>query len=269
MSQQAPRILIFDSGVGGLSIVEAIMQQHPNCSVIYASDNEAFPYGIKKESVLVDRVDRVLHQLQSISRADIIVVACNTASTVVLPKIRERFSLPIIGVVPAIKPAAKVSPNKIIGLLATPGTIERSYTHELINKFASDCHIVSVGSSELVSIAEDKLRGKPIDIEQLKQIVSPLLAQPKLDTVVLACTHFPLLKKELIPILPKVSHWVDSGDAIARRTGYWLSELSLPTENSEKPIHSSVFTAQTNEVKQLTQTLTERQLGNIQFVSVL
>ena len=268
MSPAAPRILIFDSGVGGLSIAEAVMLQHPYCSVIYGSDNEAFPYGTQQEGILVDRVDHVLHQLHAISRADIIVIACNTASTVVLPKIRERFSLPIIGVVPAIKPATKISTSKTIGLLATPGTIERSYTQQLINDFASHCHIVSIGSSELVSMAEDKLRDKSVDTRALKHIILPFLLQTTLDTVVLACTHFPLLKKELIAMLPKVNHWVDSGDAIARRVGYWLRELNLPIENTQKPIHSSLFTAQTAEVTQLAHTLAHRQFGDIQFVTL-
>ncbi|MGH1441655.1 MAG: glutamate racemase [Cellvibrionaceae bacterium] len=291
----APRILIFDSGVGGLSITESIRAQHPHCSITYASDNAAFPYGTKDESELVERVDTVLHTLQELSKADILVVACNTASTVALPKIRERFQLPIIGVVPAIKPAAKVSESKVIGLLATPGTVSREYTKELINKFAKDCTVIPLGSSELVKLAEEKLRCStntvsPSFMQRLHTILEPLTHHPNMDTVVLACTHFPLLRNELTQILPSIKHWVDSGDAIARRVGYWLDELGLSNPESVKTAsintstkkHYSLFTVDSEtqkdtqahqgsvqlEIAQLEPALSSRGLGDIRFVEI-
>src|SRR5690606_12835146 len=131
---RAPRILVFDSGVGGLSILRELQRKLPLCEWTYASDNEAFPYGIKSETELTERVDQVLHGLLQIRAADMIVVACNTASTLTLPHIRRRFSQPIVGVVPAIKPAAARSRSKVIGLLATPATVTRPYTQELIQQ---------------------------------------------------------------------------------------------------------------------------------------
>lgn len=291
----APRILIFDSGVGGLSIAEAICAQHPYCSITYASDNAAFPYGTKDEAELIERVDAVLHKLQELSKADILVVACNTASTVALPKIRERFQLPIIGVVPAIKPAAKVSDSKVIGLLATPGTVSREYTTELINTFAKDCTVIPLGSSELVKLAEEKLRCStntvsPSFIQRLHTILEPLTHHPNMDTVVLACTHFPLLRDELTQILPSIKHWVDSGDAIARRVGYWLDELGLTqfqnakaaSTNTSTAEHYSLFTVDSEsqkdshalqgtaqlEITQLEPALSSRGFGDIRFVEI-
>lgn len=269
---RTPHILIFDSGIGGLSITEAILEQHPHVAISYASDNAAFPYGTKTEAELIQRVDQVLHELQTITKADIIVVACNTVSTIALPKIREQFSLPIVGVVPAIKPAAQISTSKSIGLLATPGTVDRQYTQQLIDNFASHCRVTAVGSSELVQLAEKQLRGELIDQQQLASIVAPFAEQGELDTMVLACTHFPLLKKALQSALPKVVHWVDSGEAIARRVGYWLTELDLPLEaKSDQEIitaHQSFFTAEQSDIEQLRPVLEERLLGNIRFVHI-
>ncbi|MGS2717594.1 glutamate racemase [Eionea flava] len=264
---QTPRILVFDSGVGGLSILQEIRQQYPHCAYFYASDNAAFPYGTQPENTLVDRVDHVIHQLQQCTQADIIVIACNTASTVALPRIRERFSQPIIGVVPAIKPAAAISQSKTIGLLATPGTVARSYTQQLINEFASDCQIISVGSSELVLLAEKKLRGETISPQQLKTIVEPFTDNHDIDTLVLACTHFPLLRDELRRVLPTIKHWIDSGEAIARRVGYWLNESPVLSEVTAAAQQNTVFfTEQSSSIESLAPALQQFSLCNIAIV---
>lgn len=248
------RILIFDSGVGGLSILQEIRQQYPHCSVFYASDNAAFPYGTKSETALVERVDTVLHHLEQVTQADIIVVACNTASTVALPRIRERFTQAVIGVVPAIKPAAALSQTKTIALLATPGTVNRDYTHTLIREFAHDCEVVSVGSSELVHLAERKLRGETITQAELAPIVAPIRDNTHIDTIVLACTHFPLLKTELQQALPNITYWVDSGEAIARRVGHWIKELEL-SQSSDTCSSTAYFTEENSTIHALQNTL--------------
>lgn len=238
---RTPRVLVFDSGVGGLSVLQEIRQQHRACKLFYSSDNAAFPYGTKSEDELIERVDKVLHQLQALSAADMIVVACNTASTIALPRIRERFSQPVIGVVPAIKPAAKLSTSKTIGLLATPGTVRREYTNNLIQEFATHCQVIRVGSNELVHLAERKLRGNPINPADLAPIVSEFQSYKELDTMVLACTHFPLLKDELHAAMPHITHWVDSGEAIARRVGYWIEELGLSHTANYPPAECTAY----------------------------
>jgi len=268
MAHQPPRILIFDSGVGGLSILEQIRKQHPHCAFMYASDNAAFPYGPKSESALVDRVDRVLRQLQLLTQADIIVIACNTASTLALPRIRSHFTQPVIGVVPAIKPAAKVSKTKVIGLLATPGTVKRDYTQQLIDDFAPDCRVIAIGSSELVALAEQKLRQEAVDINTITPIVAPFVNEHALDTVVLACTHFPLLTQELQQVLHRVPHWVDSGEAIARRVGYWLEALALLPSTCTQPICKSYFTARTQAASDLHNTLAHWGLGDVTYIDM-
>jgi len=224
--QALPKVLVYDSGLGGLSILDAIQRSAAPCELHFLSDNAAYPYGTKAEDVLVERVSYVLDHIQQQVAPDIIVVACNSASTVALPILRERIPVPIIGVVPAIKPAAQCSQSRVIGLLATPGTIQRHYTAQLVEQFASDCDIVAVGSSELVELAEQKLRGQPIAPSALTDILTPFVKATELDALVLACTHFPLLKPEMQPLLPAHVHWVDSGDAIARRVHYVLQQLA-------------------------------------------
>ncbi|CDG23188.1 Glutamate racemase [Xenorhabdus poinarii G6] len=217
-----PTILVFDSGVGGLSVYQEIRQLLPDLHYIYAFDNEAFPYGEKTAEVIIERVVQVVDTIQKKHPLAIVVIACNTASTVSLPVLREHFPFPVVGVVPAIKPAAKLTCNRVVGLLATRATVNRHYTKELIARFASDCQMHSIGSAELVELAEGKLHGKDVPLKELEKILKPWLKMEEPpDTVILGCTHFPLIAEELSQVLPSGTRLIDSGSAIARRTA-WL-----------------------------------------------
>ncbi|MBE8597175.1 glutamate racemase [Xenorhabdus sp. BG5] len=217
-----PTILIFDSGVGGLSVYQEIRQLLPDLHYIYAFDNEAFPYGEKTAEVIVERVVQVVDAIQKKHSLAVVVIACNTASTVSLPTLRERFSFPVVGVVPAIKPAAKLTCNRVVGLLATRATVNRDYTKELIARFATDCQMYAIGSAELVELAERKLHGKDVSLKELEKILKPWLRMKEPpDTVILGCTHFPLIAEEIAQVLPDGTRLIDSGAAIARRTA-WL-----------------------------------------------
>jgi len=218
----APRILVFDSGVGGLSVLAALRARLPGCDYLFACDNAAFPYGIKTEPQLIDRVTQVIGDLARDWAPDLVVIGCNSASTVALPSLRALLTQPVVGTVPAIKPAAALSATGVIGLLGTPGTVKRSYTHQLIADFAAQCRVVPLGSTRLVEVAELALRGTPPDPAELRAILAPLFETPQLDTVVLACTHFPLLAAELAAVAPRAIRWIDSGEAIARRVATLL-----------------------------------------------
>ncbi|ELY4512347.1 glutamate racemase [Cronobacter dublinensis] len=231
-SETRPTILVFDSGVGGLSVYDEIRHLLPDLHYIYAFDNVAFPYGEKSEAFIVERVVEIVTAVQACYPLALAVIACNSASTVSLPALREKFAFPVVGVVPAIKPAARLTANGIVGLLATRGTVKRPYTHELIARFANECQIEMLGSAELVEIAEAKLHGEPVSLEALRRVLRPWLRMPEPpDTVVLGCTHFPLLAEELLQILPEGTRLVDSGAAIARRTA-WLLEHEAPDARS-------------------------------------
>ena len=231
----AKPIVIFDSGVGGLSIYQEIKQVLPQVPVVYCSDMAGFPYGPKPEQEVIERTSRCLNLLAEQFDPSLAVIACNTASTISLPRVRGELGFPVVGVVPAIKTASECSKNRCIGLLATPGTVTRRYTNQLIDDFAADCQVIRVGSSELVQMAEQYLRGKPLCDGRLRHILSPFLtAKPRPDTVVLGCTHFPLLRDALRRIAPGI-HWVDSGPAIARRV------VSLLVDHDYQPVGEDRF----------------------------
>ena len=157
-----PTVLLFDSGMGGLSVYQEVRQLLPDLHYIYAFDNEAFPYGEKTEAFIVERVTKIVRQIALQHPLAVIVIACNTASTITLPALRAMSDIPVVGVVPAIKPAAKLTRNGLVGLLATRATVKRAYTRELIDRFASECQVSLLGSAELVELAERKLYGEAI-----------------------------------------------------------------------------------------------------------
>jgi glutamate racemase len=212
------KILIFDSGVGGISIYKAIKEQLPNADYFYLFDNAYFPYGELDPEFLIERVCQLFGYMYEKHKPDLVVIACNSASTLVLPALRERFPIAFVGVVPAIKPAALQSKKKSIGLLATPGTVSREYTRLLVSEHAQDCQIDMIGTTSLVLQAENKLYGHTVDLDEISDVVSKWKDPDNSpDVVVLGCTHFPLLIDELEITLGEHIKFIDSGMAIASR----------------------------------------------------
>ncbi len=235
--------LIFDSGVGGLSVAEEIRKLLPELRLSYVADDAFRPYGEKPEAALRARLPRLLTELSLMLDPDIIVIACNTASTTALSEIRAALDVPVIGVVPAIKPAAGLSRTKTIAVLGTPGTVRRKYVDDLIDKFASDCHVILQGSVNLVDEAERKLGGQPVSLEMVKGEIAPIFAGRRgmdVDAVVLACTHFPLLKDELKSCVNQTVFWIDSGEAIAKRVESVLADMVL-TKRAKPPVIDTAF----------------------------
>ncbi|MDX2236420.1 MAG: glutamate racemase [Hyphomonadaceae bacterium] len=215
------RILVFDSGVGGLSIADAIVAAGLDAEIDYVADNAWLPYGEKSDADLRARVPAVIAAAAARLAPDVVVVACNTASTIALDAVRATLSIPVVGVVPPIKPAAAQSRTRVIGLLATPATVRRPYTDDLIARHAADVRVVRYGSSALVLAAEARLAGRPADPSAIKDAVDGLFGAPgggDIDAVALACTHFPLLVDALRAAAPRPALWLDSGAAVARRT---------------------------------------------------
>ena len=261
--------IVFDSGVGGLSVFDCIAAALPRLRLLYVADNAYFPYGTKEEAALVTRVRGLLAGLTERLHPDLIVVACNTASTVALPALRDALAVPIVGTVPAIKPAAQASITRVIGLLGTPGTVRRQYTQALIDEFAPDCTVLRYGSAELVELAEQKLRGESIAPAAIERALAGLIDQPggeRMDTVVLACTHFPLLADELAAGAPRPLRWIDSGAAIARRVAALLDGAAASAKADAPPRHRAVFTARADAVEKLKPALSLRGLDEIEFM---
>jgi glutamate racemase len=225
---RAPKILVFDSGLGGLTVFAEVARLRPDAEFFYAADEAGFPYGDLSESVLVVRVVAVMDRLIARYSPDVIVIACNTASTLVLPHLRERFpEIPFIGTVPAIKPAAMQSRTRLVSVLATPGTVARDYTRDLVRVYAADCSVTLVGSTELASLAEAFMQGEAIDEGAILGEIAPAFVaagDQRTDCVVLACTHYPLLLSFFERMSPWPVEWIDPARAIARRTDHVLTE---------------------------------------------
>jgi glutamate racemase len=239
-----PRILLFDSGMGGLTVARAVAKQMPGAHLVYAADNAAFPYGAWKEKQLVDRIVMVLGRLIDQVKPDVVVVACNTASTLALTELRAAYQVPFVGTVPAIKPAAAQTKTGVIGVLATPGTVSREYTHSLIHTYAYHCKVLLHGAPRLAEIAEQKLRGHPVNLDELRDEVAPVFRKrdgKPTDVVVLGCTHYPLLTEDIMKVAPWPVTYIDPAPAIARRTADIVEETRLHGPDDTVPAHGTVI----------------------------
>ncbi len=227
-----PKILVFDSGLGGLTVYDEIVKLRPQANYVYAADDAAFPYGRLTDARVISRVRDVMDILVEAGRPDIIVIACNTASTLVLPFLREHWpDIPFIGTVPAIKPAAEQSRSQVITVLATPGTVARDYTQALIRDHAAQCHVTLVGSDRLAALAEAFMHGDPPDDEAIAAELAPCFVEHngcRTDHIVLACTHYPLLLPQFLRLAGVRIGWsvsfIDPAPAIARQTDRVLSQ---------------------------------------------
>jgi glutamate racemase len=223
-------ILVFDSGLGGLTVLREVVRGRPDAHYLYVADDAFFPSGHHSEEDIIDRVVPLIGELISEHSPDLVVIACNTASTLVMPHLRERYSVPFVGTVPAIKPACAASKTKRVSVLGTKGTVQREYTRSLIRDFAQGCEVTLVGSAELAALAETALSGGVISDEDILTELMPCFigagedASQRTDTIVLACTHYPLLLERLDQLAPWPVEWIDPAPAIARRVTSLLPE---------------------------------------------
>jgi glutamate racemase len=234
----APTILVFDSGLGGLTVFRAVKAARPDARFIYLADDAAFPYGALAEEALVARVTAVIGQAIAEYAPDLIVIACNTASTLALASLRARFRVPFVGTVPAIKPACAQSQSKQISVLGTLATVSREYTRALIREFAADCAVALVGSPQLAGYAEAELAGAPVGDALIAAEIEPCFVEAdgrRTDTVVLACTHYPLLLERLRQLAPWPVDWLDPAEAIARRVADLMRERPAATQAPAPP----------------------------------
>ena len=233
MDPRAP-LLFFDSGVGGLSVLGPTRKLLPTAPIVYAADSAGYPYGTRSEAEIASRVPAILGRLVERFQPRLVVIACNTACTIALDHVRAALDLPVVGTVPAIKPAAEATKSGVIGVLGTEATIRQRYVDDLAERFAAGCTVVRHGSPELVDLAEAELAGDAVSVEDVRSAALPLFEQEGaegMDTVVLACTHFPLLRDELGQAFPGLA-WVDGGDGIARRVQYLTREQPWPADYS-------------------------------------
>jgi glutamate racemase len=242
-------LLVFDSGIGGLSVLAPIRALLPHAPIVYAADSAGYPYGTRPAAQIEARVPALLGRLAERFDPELIVIACNTASTIALDVARFALDLPIVGTVPAIKPAAALSKTRAIGVLGTEATVRQPYVDRLAEEFAADCTVVRHGSAELVDLAEAKLRGEATDALAYGRILQGIFGQPggdRVDTVVLACTHFPLVEEELAAASPRPVGFVDGKEGIARRTAWLLRDRIWPDSPLEG---TAIFTGRGTDLE--------------------
>jgi glutamate racemase len=241
-----PTILIFDSGLGGLTVLREVVKARPDAHYIYVADDAFFPYGHHGEEQIIARVVPMIGELIASHTPDLIVIACNTISTLVMSHLREAYTVPFVGTVPAIKPACASSRTKRVSVLGTKGTVKREYTHALIRDFAQGCEVTLVGSMDLASLAEAALSGSEITDREISAEIAPCFigdgeSDPaRTDTVVLACTHYPLLMDRLVRLAPWKVDWIDPAPAIARRVA---DLLGPPGSEADHAAAEMIFTS--------------------------
>jgi glutamate racemase len=236
----SPTIIVFDSGLGGLTVHREVAKARPDARFIYIADDAFFPYGRQDESRLVNRVLQVFDELIAAHRPDLVVVACNTASTLVLPQLRARFGVPFVGTVPAIKPACAASRSRLVSVLGTEATVQREYTRTLIRDFANGCAITLVGSPRLAELAEAALQSETVADSDIAREIAPCFVEAsgaRTDTVVLACTHYPLLLEQINRLASWRVTFLDPAPAIARRAAELLA-AAFPAP-ATKPEHQA------------------------------
>ena len=234
----SPTILVFDSGLGGLTVLREVVAARPDAHYVYVADDAFFPYGQHSEEALIARVVSLMGELIAAHHPDLVVIACHTASTLVLSQLRAAYSVPFVGTVPAIKPACAQSRTRRVSVLGTKGTVKREYTHALIHDFAQGCEVTLVGSPALASLAEAALTGETISDDAILAEIKPcFVGDPedetsRTDTVVLACTHYPLLLDRLKRIAPWPVEWIDPAPAIAHRVSALLGPRTADVAQS-------------------------------------
>lgn len=237
-----PKILVFDSGVGGLTVLAALRRALPAALYVYAADDAAFPYGALDAPRLAARLVHVMERLIAREAPDLVVVACNTASTVGLPALRARFNLPFVGTVPAVKPAVAATRSGLVTVLATPGAARSEHTRAMVDAFAGEASVTLVGAPRLAGFAEAELRGEPVDDETLSMEIAPCFVAAngrRTDAVALACTHFPLLTSRFAQLAPWPVAWIDPAPAVARR----VVALVGPVDQGAPPPMKAIFTS--------------------------
>ena len=240
MADASTTILLFDSGLGGLTVFREIARARPDARFVYVADDAAFPYGDMPEEALITRILHVVGKAIAEHSPDLVVVACNTASTLALKELRARYKVPFVGTVPAIKPACAESKSKRIAVLGTQATVSREYTKALIREFAAGCDVHLVGSPKLAGFAEAELAGSPVADTAITAEIAPCFVETagrRTDTVVLACTHYPLLSARFRAVAPWPVEWLDPAPAIARRVVDLLRENPAGEKQAPPRIH--------------------------------
>jgi len=217
---------VFDSGVGGLSILRELQKILPHENFVFLADQAHVPYGEKNKKELNSLVDRITKYFVREHGIKFMVVACNTATCYTIDSLREKYSFPIIGTVPAIKPASEQTKTKVIAVMSTPATSKSRMLADLIKNYSKDVTVINIGCYNLENVVEKGKVRSPQVKKLLSRFLDPLQGE-KVDHIVLGCTHYPFLKSEIKKVVGEKITLIDSGEAIARYTRELLAKKAL------------------------------------------
>ena len=246
----AAMILVYDSGLGGLSVVDSLRRAMPHAPLVYVADTAGFPYGTKTLAELSARANNIMQAAMTAHDIHMSVIACNTLSTLCLQDLRERYAMPFVGTVPAIKTGAARSRTRRFSLLATPGAASSDYSSSLIAEHAAGCVVDRIGAPQLASLCEAAMLGKEVSDEQLREQIAPAFLDDekgKTDAIVLGCTHYPLLQERLKAVAPWEVQFIDPAPAIALQASkLWKEEgqgepVAYVTDDTRIAVYAPVF----------------------------
>lgn len=249
-----PRVLAFDSGIGGLGIVAALREALPGAEIDYLADTAVYPYGEQDDAFLTERIVSLVRDAVARLHPDAVVVACNTASTLALTALRGACPVPVIGCVPPIRWAARLSRTRVIGLLATKATVRRPYVASLQMQFAPDCTLIAHGARHLADSAESVFRGAMADPALIRRELAGLFGHPdggKIDAVALGCTHYTFLMDAFREASPAGVAWLDPAEAVAKQTAAVLGVHPEIGKGGAAGSGQAWFTAQPDEQSRL------------------
>ena len=238
---------VFDSGVGGLSILDEALRQLPQYDYIYLADSANAPYGEKSSEWIAARSLALCKHLAN-KGCEAVVVACNTATAEAIKQIRAELSIPIIGVEPGIKPAAMQSQNGIVGVLATEATLKSDKFNALLATLPDHCRFIKQSGAGLVPLIEAGKANSEETLDLLGKHLEPILDAGS-DTLVLGCTHYPFLRKSIRKLLGDNITLIDTSDAVVRQLGRQLEALGINSDSGERG--SVTFISSKNEASLL------------------
>ncbi len=253
---------VFDSGVGGLSILLEIQKLLPHETTLFVADQAYVPYGGKTKDQLLDRVGRILEFFEE-KEVKAVVAACNTATVYTIDEMRKRFQFPIIGTVPVIKTIAKNTKTKKTAVFSTPATAKSEYLKDLIEKFASGVEVKRIGGSNLEELVEEGKLKDPETIKTLKSILIPLVKEDNVDAIALGCTHYPFLREDIQKIVGKNIFIADSGGAVARRLKEVLEHEKLLSKS--KKIDTYYTTGDVNKFNRVASMLMKKKIEGLRI----
>ncbi len=253
---------VFDSGLGGLTVVRELMRQLPSEDIVYFGDTARGPYGAKSKEAII-RFSKENTKVLLKHKVKMVVVACNSSSSYALGILKKRFRVPIVGVIcPGAKKAAEMSQNKRIGVIATSATIASREYEKNVKRYSKGVRVVSKACPLFVPLAEEGWVDKPVTLDIAREYLLPL-KRAGIDTLILGCTHYPLLKRSLQKAVGKKVTLVDSAKEVAQEVKAALTKLGIRKISKRKARYKFLISDRPQAFKKLAKNFLGREIKNV------